>query len=134
MSTRKERQRRRFSEEIKKEVVKRIDRGEQSISSVRRELEVSFTTIYRWLGKYSVTYRKQERLIVEKKSYQSKVKQLESELEALQAALGRKQLQIDYLEKLIDLAEAEQKIDIRKKAKPQLLSGSDSLDQNIRGQ
>lgn len=134
MSTREERQRRRFSEQIKKEVVKRIDRGEQSVSSARRELEVSFTTIYRWLSKYSVTYRKQERVIVEKKSYQSKVKQLESDLEALQAVLGRKQLHIDYLEKLITIAESEQGIDIRKKAEFQPSSGSVNTDQNTRGQ
>lgn len=133
MSTREERLRRRFSEEIKREMVKRIDRGEQTITSVGRELEVSLTAIYRWMSKYSVNYQKKHRVVVEKKSYEGRVKQLEAELNDLQAALGRKQMKIDYLEKLIEIAESEQGVAIRKKAERQPWNGSETRDQPIRG-
>jgi transposase-like protein len=134
MSTVSERQRRRFSEEIKREVVKRVEKREQSLLSISRELEVSPSAIYKWLAKYSVTYQKQHRVIVEKKSYQSKVKQLEDRLKDLEAALGRKQMHIDFLEKLIDIAEREEGMSIRKKGEQPPLNGSDSTGKPIRGQ
>lgn len=133
MSTVKERLRRRFSEGVKQEVVGRIDKGECSILSLSRELDVSATTIYKWLGKYSVTYRKQHRVVVEKKSHDNKVKQLEKQLLELQAALGRKQMKIDYLEKLIEITEEAEGLDIRKKGEGKPLSGSESTDQSTRG-
>jgi transposase-like protein len=67
MSTREERQRRRFSEAIKRDYVKRLDAGKMGISELSRELEVSRSSIYKWLVKYSVSYRKQHRVVVEKK-------------------------------------------------------------------
>ena len=97
-------------------------------------MEVSRTSIYKWLAKYSVTYRKQHRFIVEQKSYQSKVEQLEERLKELEAALGRKQMHIDFLEKLIDLAEEEEGLSIRKKGGPQRLNGSEPTEASIRGQ
>jgi transposase len=134
MSTREERQRRRFSEAIKRDYVKRLDAGKMGISELSRELEVSRSSIYKWLAKYSVSYRKQHRVVVEKKSQESKVKRLEQQLKELQAALGRKQMKIDYLEKLIEISEIEDGIDIRKKGKIKHLSGFENIDQNTRGQ
>lgn len=134
MSTLEERLRRRFSESIKREAVGRLDRGEQSLSGLSRELDVSTSAIYKWLAKYSVTYRKQHRVVVEKNSRDSKLRQLEDQVKELQAALGRKQLQIDYLEKLIEISEQEEGIEIRKKGEPKPWSGSESTDVSIRGQ
>ena len=133
MSTVEERLRRRFSESIKQEAVGRIDRGEQSIASVSRELDVSTSAIYKWLAKYSVTYRKQHRMVVEKDSQENRIKRLETRIEELQAALGRKQLRVDYLEKLIEISEEEEGIDILKKAELRPWSGSESTDASIRG-
>ena len=133
MSTKAERQRRRFSEEIKLEAVRRIEKKEQSVLSIGRELDVSHTSVYKWLRKYSLTYQKQHRVIVEKKSYQSKVKQLEKQLKELEAALGRKQMRIDYLEKLIEIAEQEEGLDIRKKGGQPPLNGLGNTDKLIRG-
>ena len=133
MSTREERQRRRFSEGVKRDSVVRIDKGEISRIGLSRELEVSTTTVYKWLEKYSVTYIKSHRIIVEKKSTGSKVKELERQLKELEAALGRKQLQIDYLEKLIEISEASEGIEIRKKGDMRRLNGSEGTEDRIRG-
>ena len=96
-------------------------------------MEVSTTAIYKWMAKYSLTYQRQHRIIVEKKSHQNKVKELERQLKELQAALGRKQMQVDYLEKLIDITESEQGLDIRKKGVQPPLSGSESTEGNTDG-
>lgn len=134
MSTLNERLRRRFSEEIKLEAVKRIDSGQVSIAALSRELEVSKAGIYKWRSKYSLTYRRQHRIVVEKKSNESRVYKLEKQLEALQAALGRKQLKIDYLEKLIDITEESENVEIRKKGEPGHLNGSGKTENCTPGQ
>jgi len=134
MSGKKGNHRRVFDELIKQEVVNRIDQGLQGVSSISTELGVSRTTVYNWLNKYSVTYRRQSRIIVEKKSHSNRIKQLEAQLKDLEALVGRKQIRIDYLEKLIELYEAEQGIDLLKKGEGLPWNGLDDIKRSIRGQ
>lgn len=124
MSTERERRRRRFSEAVKRESVARIESGKIRINTLCDELDVSRATVYRWLSKYSLTYGTPYRIIVEKKSQTNKVKELEAKLKELEAALGRKQMQVDYLSKLIELTEVEEGIDILKKAERPRSNGS----------
>lgn len=49
-----------------------------------------------------------------KDSSNKKMKDLETRNKELEAALGRKQIQVEYLEKMIDLAKTELDIDIKK--------------------
>ena len=134
MSTLEERLRRRFSESIKREAVGRLDRGEQSLSGLSRELDVSTSAIYKWLAKYSVTYRKQHRVVVEKNSRDHKVRRLEEQIKELQAALGRKQMHIDYLEKLLEMSELEAGVELRKKGVLKPWNGLEGTEASIRGQ
>ena len=134
MSTRSQRQRRRFSKSIQRSSVHRIDKGDVSITELCRELEVSRNAVYKWMAKYSVIYRKQNRFIVEDKSQHSRVKSLEKEVKELQAALGRKQMELEYLSKLIELTEKESGIEILKKDESKPWNGSNKTEQNIRGQ
>lgn len=106
---------RRFSEDLRRDLVRSIDRGRMRVVDVSREYEVSTTSIYRWLEKYSRYYRRQTRMVMEKKSKGSKLKELERQLKELESALGRKQMRIDYLEKLIEISGEELGVDIEKK-------------------
>lgn len=124
MSTERERRRRRFSEGVKRESVSRIEKGKIRISALCAELDVSRASVYRWLSKYSLTYGTPYRIIVEKKSQTNKVKELQLQLKELEAALGRKQMQVDYLSKLIELTEAEEGIEILKKDERPRSNGS----------
>ena len=45
---------RRFSESIKKQVVKDIELGNCTVLAASRELMVSATSIYKWIYKYSL--------------------------------------------------------------------------------
>ncbi|MDZ4707780.1 MAG: transposase, partial [Saprospiraceae bacterium] len=105
---------RRFSEVIKRQTVLDIEQGKCSVLEASRELSVSCQTVYTWIYKYSRYLQKNKILVVEDKSESYKTKELEIKLQKAEAALGRKQMELDFLNKLIDLASAELKLDIKK--------------------
>jgi len=53
-------------------------------------------------------------MVVEDQSESYRTKELEKRLKEAEAALGRKQMEIDFLNKLIEFADEEYKIDIKK--------------------
>jgi hypothetical protein len=62
---------------------------------------------------------------VEDQSESYKSKQLEQRIRDLEATLGRKQMELDLLSKVIELANAEYQTDLKKNLSNQLCSGSD---------
>ncbi len=104
-----------FSDELKRKKVKEINSGLSTVLEVSRSLEVSTTAIYKWKKKYSVDYEKPIKLIVESKSESKKVLQLKEQIKELEQALGQKQLQLDFKDKMIEIASNELGIDIKKK-------------------
>jgi transposase-like protein len=105
---------RRFSEDFKLRVVKEYESGQHSVVELEKIYDISNALIYRWIYKYS-TYNKKNIQIVEMKDSQlEKIKALELKNKELERAVGQKQMAIDYLEKMIQIAEEELKIDIKK--------------------
>lgn len=121
------RQRRIFSEEIRKQTVRDIELGKCTILQASRELQVSNRSIYLWVYKYSLYLQKERVLVVENKSESYRSKELEKRISELEAALGRKQMEIDLLNKILDLASQEQNIDIKKNILNRLSNGSGSI-------
>ena len=113
----KENLKRTFDLSLKLDLVKQIERGEIRVSEVSKIYGLSPTAIYKWLHKYSEMYKKQTRVIVEQKSLSKKNSDLQSRIELLERSLGQKQLRIDYLEKVVDVASGEFGVDIEKKSK-----------------
>lgn len=103
-----------FSIAIKRQVVKDIEDGKCSVLQASRELGVTHQAVYAWIYKFSGYLQKNKRLIVEDKSEAYKTKELERKLRDAEAALGRKQMELDILNKLIELAGTELKIDLKK--------------------
>lgn len=122
---REKRQRRVFSEALKKQAVKDIEDGKASIASVCREFSVSDVSVYNWIHKYSRFLQKGVKLVVEHNSEVYRSKELEKELKDVQAALGKKQLEVEFLEMLIDLANKEFGTDLKKNysSRPLMNSG-----------
>ena len=120
-----ERQNRYFSEEFKKQKVVDIEKKLVSIGQVCRQYQVSRTSVSKWLKKYSPMRKKRERIVHESDSEAYKIKQMQERIKELERAVGQKQLKIDFLEKMIEIAEEDLKIDIKKKASIKPLSGSD---------
>lgn len=110
----KERRYRRFSESFKKEKVKEIAENRSTISDICRVNEVSYTAVYHWINLYSNT-NKPHRTIVEAKSDTTKILALQKKIAELERLIGQKQVQIDFQEKMIEIAEETYQVDIKKK-------------------
>ena len=103
-----------FSTAFKKEKVELIERGEITVSQLSRVYEVSKTAIYNWIHKYS-KYSKNERIVVEKISEESKALEYLKRIAELERVLGKKQMDIDYYESLIEAINEEFGYDVKKK-------------------
>ncbi len=103
-----------YSVEYKKQVVNDFESGKFSVLKLERLHGISNVSIYKWIYKYSTFNEKGYRVVEYKKSSQNKVKELERQVKELQAALGRKQIEIDYLETMMEVAKKELDIDIKK--------------------
>jgi transposase len=103
-----------FSEELRKEVVNRIESGQLSITKATREYGISLSSIYKWLNKYSRNLRSGTRIVMEKDSVDKNISELRNRIQELEAALGRKTLESDLYKIIVDLASKEYKTDLKK--------------------
>jgi transposase-like protein len=106
--------RRVFSEEFKKARIKDYESGKFTVKDLGRLFGIQEPVIYRWIYKYS-TYNKKSVMVVEmNESSTKKLKDYELRIKELEQIVGQKQLKIDFLEKMIELAKEEFDIDIKK--------------------
>jgi transposase-like protein len=117
-------QRRIFSEDFKKARVKEYESGKFTVKELGRLFNVNEVIIYRWIYRYSVYNRKSTKIVEMNDSGTKKLKDLESRIKDLERVVGRKQLEIEYLEKMIELANEEFNIDIKKNSNTPQSSGS----------
>jgi transposase len=110
-----ERRRRHFSDDFKKSKVQELELKRTTISELKRQYEVSSTTIYRWITNFGTMKNKPERIIVETDSDTKELLLLKKKISELERIVGQKQVLIDFYDKLIDIAEDEYKVDIKKK-------------------
>lgn len=109
---------RKFSEELKRSIVKEFEKGSYSILQLSTLHKVHFQTIYNWVYKYSTNNERSIRIVEMKDSSSQKLKELEFKVGELERALGQKQLYIDYMEKMVEIAKDELGIDIKKTTSP----------------
>lgn len=119
------RKRREYSKEFKQQIVSDYESGKFSISQLKKLHKIPHQCIYRWIYKFSTFNEKGFRVVEMKNSSQDKVKELEKRIKDLEATVGRKQIQVDYLEKIVELAKSELDIDIKKNYGTEQLPGSD---------
>ena len=132
--TNEERKRRRFSESFKRKKVQEIESGQTKISEICRVYQIRKQSVYKWLQKYGSMQQKKERLIIETESDTLKVIELQKRVAELERIIGQKQIEIDFKDKMIDLAEEVYHVDIKKKFCTRPSSGSETTgtDTNIR--
>lgn len=106
--------RRIFSEQLKKKIIKDIDEGKTNVTGAGREYQVSNVAIYRWLKKYSAHLHPSTTIVMQMDSEQYRSRELEKKIAELESVIGRKQMEIDYLNKLIELSGKELGIDLKK--------------------
>lgn len=122
-----------FSESFKQEKVREIERNLITVGQLSKEYEVTRTAVYKWLYKYSAFRKKQIRQIIEPMSDAHKIEELRSRIKELERLIGQKQIQLEFKEKMIELAEELYKIDIKKKFGTQHSSGSGCTEKSIDG-
>jgi len=115
-----------FSVELKKELVRDIERGALTVSEISRSYSVSRTSIYQWIYRYSRKVKKGTRQIVEKKSQTKKIQALQARIKELERLVGIKQIQVEFSEKMLELGSEEVGFDIKKKfaSKASFISGN----------
>lgn len=104
-----------FSEAVKRQAVQAIESGKMSVSGICRQLGVSYVAVYKWLNKYSRHLQSGHQIVVQMESEQYKSLELERRIKELEAALGRKQLEVDFLNQMIEQGKKELGVDLKKK-------------------
>lgn len=118
------RKRREFSDDFKQTLVKEFDTGQFSVDELGRLHGISNSVIYNWIYKFSNFNQKGYRIIEMKDSSNKKVKDLEQKVKDLEQIVGKKQIMIDYLEKMMEIAKDELDIDIKKNFNTSQSTGS----------
>lgn len=113
-----------YSEEFKRQIVRDFESGQFSVPQLEKLHGVSNPTIYNWIYKFSTFNEKGSRIVEMKDSSTQKLKELQARIKELEAIVGRKQISIDYLEKMIDIAKDEFDIDIKKNSNTPRSTGS----------
>lgn len=124
---RKIQKRRVYSEDFKKEIVSLFESGKFSVAQLERLYGIKNQIIYPWIYKFSTFNEKGYRVVEMKESSINKLKQLEQKIKELEQIVGQKQIKIDYLEKMIDIAKDDLNIDIKKNYNTPQSTGSESI-------
>lgn len=109
------RERRVFSVELKKKLVEQIETKKLQVRDVVNLYKVSAASVYRWLQDYSITKPNGVTMVVESESHDSKITKLYHHIAELEQNVGKKQLQIEFLEKVLEFCSDELGYDVKKK-------------------
>lgn len=114
VNLKKIRKHRKFSDDFKRDLVKSFESGKYSVAELGRLHGIKDPIIYNWIYKFSNYNQKGFRMVEHTESSSKKLKELEAKIKSLEAVIGQKQIKIDFLEKMIDIAQDELNIDIKK--------------------
>ncbi len=115
--------RRIYTDEFKKARVAEYESGKFTIFEISRLFGIRRELLYRWVYKYSVYNKKNVKIIEMSDSSTMKLKDMQLRIKELEQIVGQKQIMIDYLEKMIELASQEFDIDIKKNSGTKLSGG-----------
>jgi transposase len=108
------RERRIFSVELKKKAVKLLIAKQSTIKSLMDEHQISANTVYRWLYQYSPHHERRCTLVVQMDSEEQKNTELRHRVAELERIVGQKQLEVDFLNKLLEIGSKELGLDLKK--------------------
>lgn len=114
-----------FSEEFKKEKVRELVEKQITVTELKRQYGISRASVYRWLYLYSPHHQQGTRIVVEMESESNKSKRLQQRVWELERIIGQKQLEIDFLGKLLELGSEELGFDLKKNFSIKLSNGID---------
>ena len=104
-----------FSNEFKKKIVKELELKKIKIKDVVSLYDVSLTSVYRWLTQFSKHYTKGTKMVLELESESAKSLYLQKRVAELERLFGQKQIEVEFLNKALDLCSEELGYDVKKK-------------------
>ena len=113
-----------FGESFKKTLVSEYESSKFTVLELSKLHGISVGVIYRWIYRYSAYQKRNIKVVEMADSSTYKLKELQKRIADLERALGQKQLNIDFLEKMIELAKEQYGIDVKKNSDTPLSSGS----------
>lgn len=109
--------RREYSEAFKRKVVSEVESGSLSREAARRKYGIGgASTVDRWCRQYGNFERLGVRLTMQSSKERDQTKALKERVRQLEEALADEKLKSMALETMIDVAERELKVPIRKKS------------------
>ena len=103
-----------FDENLKRSIVERFEKKQINIKEICELYSVSRTSVYKWIYQYARNKHRNTKLVLQMESDAYNLKELKTRIAELERVVGQKQLQIDYLEKLIEIGNQELGIDLKK--------------------
>ena len=111
----KDRTFKRYSAAFKQKVISEIESGKLTLAEAKRIYDITGgDTIQKWLRKYGKNHLLPNVIRVSMKNENDRVKELEREKQKLESALANAHLKIVSLEALIESAEEQYDIDLKK--------------------
>ena len=108
--------------------VELLDRNLTTVSDICKIYDVSEAAVRKWRKRFSPHYRHRTRIVVEMESEEKKNLALQKRVAELEAAVGRKQMEIDYLNKLLEVSSSTLGVDVRKKGELPRSNGSGTIE------
>lgn len=113
-----------FSEEFKKRKVQELVEKRITVTQLSRLYEVTRAAIYKWLYLYSADHQRKTTFVVQMESESYKTERLQQKVAELERTIGQKQLEIDFLNKLLEIGSEEIGYDIKKNFSSRLSNGT----------
>ena len=120
-----------FSEEFKKSKVKELVEKQVTVVQLSRLYGVTRAAVYKWLYKYSSHHQRSTTLVVQMESESFKTERLQQRVAELERTIGQKQLEIDFLNKLFEIASDEIGYDVKKNSSVKLSNGTGFDEKDI---
>lgn len=124
------RQIRTFSESFKRQKVKELVQRQVTIAEISTLYNVSRSAVYKWLYKYSKEHSPGTIQVVQMESESQKTKLYQQRIAELERIVGQKQLEIDFLSKLLEVSSQELGVDLKKNFGTKPSTGSELINPN----
>jgi transposase len=112
-----------FSTEFKKNIVKELELKRIKIKDVVSLYDVSTSAVYNWLYKFSKNYTKGTIMVMQLESEAQRTQYFIQKVAELERLLGQKQIEIEFLNKAIELCSDELGYDVKKKVSTTRFNG-----------
>jgi transposase-like protein len=117
------REKRYFSEDLRRHIVKEIEDGVYGPSEAARVYEVSSVSIYNWLRKYSLKYQKGIVTVVELESESVKRKKLEQQQSDSHKIIAAQTVELFFYKQLVEVISDHYDFDFKKNINSMSLDG-----------